>query len=85
MTVFSSLDVNRIGKQWKKYQIDSMNVEDLNLQNMKDEIRKNINGISLENSKEVADTIFDKIKDRGDIKIYSKEYIYAAIMKELFV
>lgn len=81
---FTTFEVNNIGKQWKKYQIDSMNIEDINLQDIRSRIQKSIEGISLENSKEMTNYIFSIIKNLEEVKIYPKEYIYAIIIKELF-
>lgn len=82
---FSSFEVHNIGKQWKKYSIDAMNVDNISIKNIREEIQK----IKLEkefgNSKEYLEYIYSKIKYRLDVKVHSKEYIYAIIVKELFL
>jgi len=81
---FSSFEVHKIRMQWKKYQISAMDVEDLALQTIRGEIQSIISGVSFNNSKEFADYIYSAIKDRRDVKIHPREYIYAIIVKELF-
>lgn len=81
---FPSFAVNKIRKEWKKYHLNSMDVGDLSLQTIKDEIQNIIDKVSFDSSKEFADYIYSSIKDRRDVKIYSKEYVYAIIIKELF-
>lgn len=81
---FSSIEVNNIRKQWKKIQISYMNVEDLTLQNIRNDVQNIINKTTIDNSKQLADHIYDAIKDKTDVRIHPKEYIYAIIVKEIF-
>jgi len=81
---FPSLEVNKIRKEWKKYQINSMDVDDLSLQTIKGEVREIIDKASFQNSKEFVDYIYSSIKDKRYVKIQTKEYVYAIIIKELF-
>lgn len=81
---FSTFEVNKIRKEWKKYHINAMDVEDYSLQTIKGEVQKVIEEVSFDNSKEFADYIYTSIKDKRDVKIHPKEYIYAIIVKELF-
>lgn len=80
----STILVNKIGVQWKKYQIDSMNVENIELYTIRDEIQKIISEREYDNAKECLEYVYSKIKNRDDTKVFSKEYIYAIIVKELY-
>lgn len=80
----SSIEVNKISKQWKTYNIDSMDVDNLALNCILEHIRKIKESTSCENSKEWLDNIYEKVKEIKEVKIYPKEYIYAMIVKEIF-
>ncbi|MDT8902030.1 dsDNA nuclease domain-containing protein [Anaeroselena agilis] len=81
---FSSFEVNRIGQQWKKYKLDSMNVDET-LQSIKDEIRKIISNEVFDNSKEFTEIIYTKLQHKREVKIFPKEYLYVVIVRELFL
>ncbi|OPD20657.1 dsDNA nuclease domain-containing protein [Clostridium botulinum] len=81
----STILVNKIAVQWKKYQIDSMNIENIELQKIKSDIQRIILEKDYDNAKEYLDYVYSKIKYRDDIRIFSREYIYAMIVKELYI
>ncbi len=80
----TSIEVMKIGKQWKKYQIDLMNVENIALQKIRDQVQKLISEKSFDSSKEYIKYVYSVINEQSDVKILSKEYVYAIIVKELF-
>ncbi len=80
----STIEVNKIGKQWRIYRFDSMNVDNLALNSILDEIIMIKEKTSYENSKDWLYYIFEEIKEMREVKLYSKEYIYAMIVKEIF-
>lgn len=82
---FSTLEVSKIGHQWKKYQLDSMDVDDLLLVEIRDDIQKIISIKTFDNSKEYTQYIYNQLKGKSYFKIYIKEYLYAIIVKELFL
>lgn len=81
---FSTFEVNKIRSEWKKYQISAMDVDEISLQTIRGEIQKIMANVTFENSKEFSDYIYGAIKDKRDVKIHAKEYVYAIIVKELF-
>lgn len=80
---FTSFEVNKIGQQWKKYKLESMNINET-LHGIKKEIRKIISSESFNNSKEFTEFVYGKLQYEREVKIFPKEYIYAVIVKELF-
>ena len=80
----TSIEVMKIGKQWKKYHIDLMNVENIALQKIRDQVQKLISEKSFDSSKEYIKYVYSVINEQSDVKILSKEYVYAIIVKELF-
>ena len=79
-----TIEVMKIGKQWKKYHIDLMNVENIALQKIRDQVQKLISEKSFDSSKEYIKYVYSVINEQSDVKILSKEYVYAIIVKELF-
>ena len=80
----STILVNKIGRQWNKYQIDSMNIDNIELDKLRSDIAKVILEKEYDNVKEYLDYVYSKIKDRSYMKVYNREYVYAMIVKELY-
>ena len=80
----STILVNKIGRQWNKYQIDSMNIDNIELDKVRSDIAKVILEKEYDNVKEYLDYVYSKIKDRSYMKVYNREYVYAMIVKELY-
>lgn len=82
---FSTLEVTRIHRQWKKYEIDRMDIDALGLHQLADEVNdiaeKNC---EIDNCKELIEFIYGLIKDKPDAIMYDKYYLYAQIARELF-
>lgn len=81
---FKPLEIIKIHKQWKKYQIERMNVEALGLQNLAERVHKIFEETEFSNCKDCVEYIYSKIYIEPDAKIYNKEYLYALIIKEMF-
>lgn len=81
---FKPLEIIKIHKQWKKYQIERMNVEALGLQNLAERVHKIFEETEFNNCKDCVEYIYSKIYIEPDAKIYNKEYLYALIIKEMF-
>lgn len=83
---FGSLEITRIHKEWKKYRIESMDVEALGLESLSLKVREIIKESEdkYENSRDLIECIYNQIKSAIEAKIYNKNYLYALIIKELF-
>lgn len=83
---FTVLEIRRIHKQWKKYRIESINVEALGLQKLSVEASEIIDNDEdmYKNSKDLIGHVYNKISSEPVARIYNKEYLYALIIKELF-
>lgn len=83
---FTALEIRRIHKEWKKYRIESMNVEALGLQKLSVEASEIIDNYESEyqNSKDLIEHVYNEISLKPEARIYNKDYLYALIIKELF-
>jgi len=83
---FTALELRKIQKEWKKYRIESMNVDSSGLQKMVDYARAIIlrDEDKYYNIKKLIEHVYDEIKTKSEAAIYSKNYIYALIIKELY-
>ena len=84
---FTPLETRMIYKQWKRYQIESMNVESVGLQKLCEKSSKIIEIYvdDYDNSKELIDRVYNDISSEQGAQIYNKNYLYALIIKELFL
>ncbi len=84
---FKPLEIRKIYRQWQKYQIESMNVESLGLQKLSERAVKIIDNYidEYDNSKELVEHVYNDIALEAEAKIYNKDYLYALIIKELFL
>ncbi|MFT3984575.1 MAG: dsDNA nuclease domain-containing protein [Lachnospiraceae bacterium] len=78
---FQPLEIRKIYKQWKKYQIDRMNVEALGLQGLTEKVQAIIEEKEFSNSKDWVEYIYSKISNAPKAKVYDKDYLYALIIK----
>ena len=81
----TSFTVNKIGRNWKKCQIDLMNIEDVTLQDIRNEAKELCRNTEFSNAKDAIFFIYDELRKRKDIVAYSQEYIYTIITRELFL
>lgn len=81
---FKPLEVNKIHKEWKKYQIDRMNIEALGLQEVIKKVKKIIKEKEFDNCIEWVEYIYNKLILEPEAKLYNKYYLYAVIVKEIF-
>lgn len=81
---FKPLEIRKIHKQWKKYQIDRMNIEALALEKLADRVQIIIEEQEFDNLRECLEYIYSKICEESIAKLYNKEYLYALILKEMF-
>lgn len=78
------LEVNKIYKEWKKYQIDRMNIEALGLQDLGKKIKKIMEEKDFDNCSDWIEYIYNKLNMELEAKLYNKYYLYALIVKEMF-
>ena len=81
---FKPLEVNKIHKEWKKYQIDRMDIEALGLQGIIVKVQKIMEEREFDNCKNWVEYIYSQISTEQDTKVYSKYYLYALIIREIF-
>lgn len=81
---FKPLEVNKIHKEWKKYQIDRMNIEALGLQDVIRKVKKIMEEKDFDNCTEWVEYIYSKLILEPEAKLYNKYYLYAVIVKEMF-
>lgn len=81
---FSALELNKIYKQWKKLQIELMDVDKLHLYSLVREIDKIIEKTDFDNAKEWTEYIYNFISSTKEYEVFNKYYIYALIIKEIF-
>jgi len=79
-----SSQVFKIGKEWKKYLLDSMNVDNLSLLELKNYIIEIINDIELTTSKEYLEYTLPIIRKNKYAKVYSVFYLQAMILREVY-
>ena len=84
---FIPLEIRKIYRQWKKYQIESMNIESLGLQKLSERAGQIIDNYidEYDNSKELVERVYNDLTLETEAKIYNKDYLYALIIKELFL
>lgn len=81
---FSTLEIRKIHKDWKKYQIDRMNIEALGLQGIAAKVQTIMEQREFDNCKEWVEYIYDKVRIQQEAKVYDKYYLYALIIREIF-
>lgn len=81
---FPTLTVNKIHKQWKKYEIERMDIEALGLQKLAEEVIHISENSEIENCKDLIEFVYEKIKDMPEAMVQEKYYLYALIARELF-
>ena len=81
---FTTLEIRKIHKEWKKYQIDRMNIEALGLQRLEAMVQNIMAQREFDNCKEWVEYIYNKISNEANAKIYDKYYLYALIIREIF-
>lgn len=83
---FTVLEIRKIHKQWRKFQIESMNVEALGLHRLSmkayELIEKNEDMFVC--SKDLIEHVYNFILQEKESRLYNKEYLYAIIIKEMF-
>ena len=72
-------------KEWKKYQIDRLNIEALGLQGITVKVQKIMEEKEFDNCKDWIEYIYNKVSQEQDAKVYNKYYLYALIIREMFV
>ncbi|MFR3242749.1 MAG: dsDNA nuclease domain-containing protein [Lachnospira sp.] len=82
---FKPLEINKIHKEWKKYQIDRLNIEALGLQGITVKVQKIMEEKEFDNCKDWIEYIYNKVSQEQDAKVYNKYYLYALIIREMFV
>ena len=78
------MEIRKIHKEWKKYQIDRMNIEALGLQRLEAMVQNIMDQREFDNCKEWVEYIYNKISNEPNAKIYDKYYLYALIIREIF-
>lgn len=81
---FKPLEVNKIYKEWRKYQIDRMNIEALGLQELVKKIQKIMEEQDFDNCRKWVEYIYNKLSIEPEAMLYNKYYLYAVIAKEMF-
>ncbi|MDO5292756.1 MAG: dsDNA nuclease domain-containing protein [bacterium] len=81
---FKPLEVNKIHREWKKYQIERMNIEALGLQEIVKKIQNIMGEKDFDNCKEWTEYIYNKLSIEPEALIYNRYYLYAMIVKEMF-
>ena len=81
---FTTLEIRKIHKGWKKHQIDRMNIEALGLQSLEAMVRNIIDQREFDNCREWVEYIYNKISTEPNAKMYDKYYLYALIIREIF-
>jgi hypothetical protein len=81
---FSTLEIRKIHKDWKKYQIDRMNIEALGLQGIAANVQTIMEQREFDNCKEWVEYIYDKVRNQQEAKVCDKYYLYALIIREIF-
>lgn len=81
---FSTFEATKVGQQWKRCNIDLMNIDNLLLLEIREDVRKIISKSGFDNCKSFTEYIYSELRNKKYFKIYSKEYLYAIILKEMF-
>ncbi len=81
----ASFTVNKIGHNWRKCQIDLMDIEDVTLQDIRNEVKELCRNNKFNNVKDAIYFIYSELINRKDIVAYTQEYIYTIIIRELFL
>lgn len=81
---FKPLEINKIHKEWKKYQIDRLNIEALGLQGIAVKVQKIMEEKEFDNCKDWLEYIYNQISQEQDARVYDKYYLYALIIREIF-
>ena len=67
---FKPLEVNKIHKEWKKYQIDRMDIEALGLQGIIVKVQKIMEEREFDNCKNWVEYIYSQIRTEQDNSLY---------------
>lgn len=78
---FTTLEIRKIHKGWKRYQIDRINIDALGLQSLETMVQNIIEQGEFDNCKDWVEYIYNKISTEPNAKIYDKYYLYALIYK----
>lgn len=81
---FTTLEIRKIHKGWKRYQIDRINIDALGLQSLETMVQNIIEQGEFDNCKDWVEYIYNKISTEPNAKIYDKYYLYALIIREIF-
>ncbi len=82
---FTTLEIRKIHKGWKRYQIDRINIDALGLQSLETMVQNIIEQGEFDNCKDWVEYIYNKISTEPNAKIYDKYYLYALIISRLTV
>lgn len=81
---FTTLEIRKIHKAWKKYHIDRMNIEALGLQRLETIVQNIMEQIEFDNCKDWVEYVYNRICIEPNAKMYDKYYLYAVIIREIF-
>ena len=81
---FKPLEINKIHKEWKKYQIDRLNIEALGLQGITVKVQKIMEEKEFDNCKDWIEYIYNKVSQEQDAKV-SHEIIYVFLTIFLYL
>lgn len=79
-----SLDVSKVRFQWKKYHLDSMDIENTTLQGIVDEVKNILADNEYDNAVACINFVHSQIAAKTYYPLYPKQYFTAIIAKELY-
>lgn len=80
----SSIQVNKIGKQFKIYRLDSLDIENKNLQYAINKVKDVILKFEFDNIKLYLENVYSEVNKFREFSVYKKEYIQAMIVEGVY-